>query len=144
MRNTGLVFTLKGDILSLITEYDFNETDSIDAKRINSFLDKMHFDTHAKCKGLRDRSFIENYYNIKAVLASWLKTVFLSGNPIELCKRIKLLIQEKRAGKISDMINREIVAINGKFLEYKGFTSTQNKKIFENFILIKHIIFEIS
>ena len=31
-RDTGVVFTLKGGILSMITDYDYSKTDSPDAK----------------------------------------------------------------------------------------------------------------
>ena len=54
-RDTGVVFTLKGDILPLITDYDFNETHSPDAKQVNNFLDEMHFDIHAKGKSSRKK-----------------------------------------------------------------------------------------
>ena len=47
-RDTGVVFTLNGDILSMITNYDFSKTDSTDAEQIISFLDEMQFDIHAK------------------------------------------------------------------------------------------------
>ena len=33
-RDNGVVFTLKGDILLMITDYDFNKTHSNDAKQI--------------------------------------------------------------------------------------------------------------
>ena len=46
--DTAVVFTLKRDILSMITDYDFNETGSPDAKQIIIFLDEMRFDIHAK------------------------------------------------------------------------------------------------
>ena len=36
-RDTGVVFTLIGDILSMITDYYFNKTDSSDAKHIIRF-----------------------------------------------------------------------------------------------------------
>ena len=42
--DTGVVFTLKGYILSMITDYEFNETNSPDAKQIVIFLDKMHLE----------------------------------------------------------------------------------------------------
>ena len=60
-------------------------------------------------------------------------TIFLSSNPDELCKRLKLLIQEKRAGKNSVIINEEMVVIIDKLLEYKCMTPTQPKKIIKNF-----------
>ena len=61
-RDTGVVFTLKGDVLSMITDYDFNKTHSLDANQIINFLDEMHFDIHAKDKSSRDKNIIKNYY----------------------------------------------------------------------------------
>ena len=54
-RDTGVVFTLKGDIPPLITDYDSNETHSPDAKQVNNFLDEMPFDIHAKGKSSRKK-----------------------------------------------------------------------------------------
>ena len=68
----------------MITEYDFNKTDSPDAKQIINFLDEMHFDIHAKEKSSSDKNNIKNYRNKRAILASRLKTIFLSENPNEM------------------------------------------------------------
>ena len=46
------------------------------------------------------------------------------------------MLQEKRAGKNSDEINQNLVAIIDELLEYKCMTPTQHKKIFRNFHLI--------
>ena len=83
--DSGVVFTLKGDILSMITDYDFIKTDSADAKQLSSFLDEMHFDLNAKGESSRDTNLIENYSNIKVLLASVLKNNFFLENPNELC-----------------------------------------------------------
>ena len=84
-RNTGVVFTLKEGILSRITDYDFNETNSPDAKQIINFMNEMHVDIHATGKSSRDISLKKNYFNKRAILASALKTIFVLENPIELC-----------------------------------------------------------
>ena len=42
-------------------------------------------------------------------MASGISTIFLPENPNELCDRLKLLLQQKKAGKNSDIINEEIV-----------------------------------
>ena len=60
-RNSGVVFTLKGDFFSMITDYDFNKTDSHDAKQFVNFLDEMNFDIHAKGKSSRDKNLLKNY-----------------------------------------------------------------------------------
>ena len=42
-RDTGVVFPLKRDIFSLITDYDFKKTGSLDAKPNINILDEMRF-----------------------------------------------------------------------------------------------------
>ena len=44
----------------MVTDYDFNKTDSSDAKELNNFLDEMHFDTRAKSKSHRDKNLIKS------------------------------------------------------------------------------------
>ena len=62
----------------MISDYDFNETHSPDAKQIIKVLDEMHFDIHAKVTSPRDKDLTKNYFNERAILASGLKTIFLS------------------------------------------------------------------
>ena len=65
-----------------------------------------------------------------AIMASGIsKTIILSSDPIELCDRLKLLLQEKHAGNNSDIINDEIVAIIDKLLEYNCISKKQHKQI---------------
>ena len=59
-RDTGVIFTLKRDILSIFTDFDFRKTDSPEAKQIIKFLDEMHFNTRLTSKNNRDRTLIEN------------------------------------------------------------------------------------
>ena len=63
-----------------------------------------------------DNSFVE-LLKSPSVMASGISTNFLSSDPIELCDRLKLLLQEKRAGNNSNIINGEIVAIIDKLSE---------------------------
>ena len=90
----------------------------------------MNYDT--KSTG---RPSIRHNSNLKrlgspAVLASGVsKTVFLSSDPDELCERLKLLLQEKDAGKNSEIINEEIVVILDKLLEYRCITKKVHKQI---------------
>ena len=55
--------------------------------------------------------------------------IFLSSDPDELCNRLRLLLQEVQAGNNSDLINKEIVAIVDKLLEYKCITKKQHNQI---------------
>ena len=84
-RDIGVVFMLKGDFLSMITDYDFNKTDSPDVKQNFKFLDERHFDIHATGKSSKDKSLLKNYFNRRVTLASGLKTIFFSEKPNELC-----------------------------------------------------------
>ena len=58
-----------------------------------------------------------------------ISAIFLSFYSDELCHRFKLLVQEKFAGNNSDIINKEIVAIVDKLLEYKKMSKKQNKQV---------------
>ena len=58
-RDTGVVYTLKGDTLSLIPDYCFNETDSPDAKKIINCFDEIHFNIHVKSKSSRDKNLLK-------------------------------------------------------------------------------------
>ena len=78
----------------------------------------MNFNTKQKRrKCTRDETFVK-LLNSPAIMASGISsTVFLQSNLKELCDRLTLLLQEKHAGSISDLINKEIIAIVDKSLE---------------------------
>ena len=90
----------------------------------------MNYDTKSVGKpGTRHSSMIR-LLNQPAIMASGIsKTIFLSSNPNELCDRLKLLLQEKHGGNISNLIDEEIVAIVDKLLQYKCISKKQHKKI---------------
>ena len=131
-RDTNKVFELKGDLLKMITNKNFNVdlATLADKKVMYDFAKEMHFDTKAQGnKSIRDRTLIK-LLKSPAIMASGVsKTIFLSSDPDELCNRLKLLIQEKHAGNNSDSINQEIVAIVDKLLEYKCISKKQHKQI---------------
>ena len=56
-------------------------------------------------------------------------TKFLPSDGDELCDRLKFLLQEKQAGNNSDLINKELVALVDKLLEYKCISKKQQKQI---------------
>ena len=60
------------------------------------------------------------------------KTIFLSIDPDELCDRIIFLLQKRRAGNNSDIINEQIVAMVAKLLEYKCISKKQIKQFLIN------------
>ena len=73
-------------------------------------------------KSDRDRSLIK-LLKSKAIMASGISNIrVLSSDPDKLCKRIKILLQEKQAGKDSNIIYEEIIATVDKLLEHKCIT----------------------
>ena len=133
-RDTNKQFELKGDLLEMITNSKFNVNlaSLADKKLMYDFAKEMHFDTKAPGnKSIRDRKLIKllNSPGLMVSASGVSKTIFLSSNPIELCDRLKLLLQEKQAGKNSDIINDEIIAIVDKLIEYKCISKKQHKQI---------------
>ena len=60
-KNSGEVFTLKGDVLKLITIYKLNTADSRDAELNIDFLDEISFDSRTPGKSVRDRNLLKNF-----------------------------------------------------------------------------------
>ena len=131
-RDTNKQFELKGDLLKIITNknYNVNHASLSDKKLMYDFAKEMHFnERRVGNKSTRDRTLIK-LLNSPAIMASGItKTIFLSSDPNKLCERLKILLQEKQAGNNSDIINDEIVAIIDKLLEYKCITKKQHKQI---------------
>ena len=141
-RDTGKEFELKGDLLKMITDKNYNvDLASLsDKKLMYDFAKEMHFDMKAQGnKSTRDRTLIKLLKSPGLVVSASgvSKTIFLSADPDELCERLKLLLQEKHAGNNSDTINDEIVAIVDKLLEYKCITKKQHKQILIKCYLIQ-------
>ena len=110
--------------------YNIDLASLSDKKLMYDFAKEMHFDErHVGNKSTRDRTLIKllNSPTIKASGVS--KTIFPSCDPIELCDRLKLLLQEKHGGNNSNLIDEEIVAIIDKLLEYKCLSKKQHKQI---------------
>ena len=133
-RDTGKEFELKGDLLKMITNknYNINHASLSDKKLMYVFAKEMHFDERALGnKSTRDRTLIKllNSPGLMVSASGIPKTIFLSSDPNELCDRIKLLLQEKHAGNNSDIINQEIVAIVDKLLEYDCISKKEHKQI---------------
>ena len=133
-RDTDKEFELKGDVLKMITNKNFNVdlASLADKKLMYDFAKEMHFDTKAQGnKSTRDKTLIKLLKSpgLMVSASGVSKTIFLSSDPDELCNRLKLLLQEKHAGNNSDIINDEIVAIIDKLLEYKCITKKQHKQI---------------
>ena len=131
-RDSGKVFELKGELLKMITNKNYNvDLASLSNKKLMfDFAKEMNFDkSRVGNKSTRDRTLI-TLLNSPAIMALGVSnTIFLSSDPDELCDRLKLLLQEKHAGNNSDIINDEIVAIIDKLLEYKCMSKKQHKQI---------------
>ena len=131
-RDSNKSIKLEGDLSETITNYDFNvdHSNQQDRKSIFEFAKEMNFNIKEKGnKSDRDNSIIR-LLKSPAIMASGVsKTIFLSSDANELCDRLKLLLLEKHAGNISDIINDEIVAIVEKLLEYKCISKNQHKQI---------------
>ena len=131
-RDTRKEFELKGNLLKMITNKNYNvdHASLSDKKLMYNFAKEMHFDTKAVGnKSTRDRTLIKLLKSPAFMASGVSKTIFLSSDPNELCDRLKLLLQEKHAGNNSEIINDEIVAIIYKLLEYKCISKKQHKQI---------------
>ena len=114
LRDTNREFNLEGDILKMITNENYiaDLASLSDKKLIYDFATKMHFDKKASGnKNTRDRTLIKLLKSpgLMSSVSGISNTIFLSSNLDELCNRLKLLIQEKQAGKKSAIIIEEMV-----------------------------------
>ena len=89
-RDTNKQFELKGDLLKMITNknYNVNHASLSDKKLMYDFAKEMHFDERrVGNKSTRDWTLIK-LLNSPRIMASGLsKTIFLSSDPDELCDR---------------------------------------------------------
>ena len=115
-RDTGKEVELNGDFLKMITNKNYNvDLASLSDKKLKyDFAKEMNFYINDQGrKSTRDSTFIKLLKSPGLLVSASgvSKTLFLSSDPDELCRRLKLLLQEKHAGNISDIINDKIVAI---------------------------------
>ena len=133
-RDTNKQIDLKGDVFEMITNKNYNVdlANLSDKKILYHFAKELNLDlkTIGK-KSTRDRTFIKLLKppGLMVSASGVSKTIFLSSDSKELCDRLKLLLQEKQAGNISNIINQEISAIVDKLLEYKCISKKQHKQI---------------
>ena len=132
--DTNKVFELKGDLLKLITNKNYNVdlASLADNKLMYNFAKEMQFNVRGKGReSTRDRTLI-NLLKSPGLIVSASdvsKTIVLSSHPTEICDRLTLLLQEKPAGKNSDMITDEIVAIVDNLLQYKCMSKKEHEQI---------------
>ena len=92
----------------------------------------MNFDSKAQGnKSFRDRTLMKLLKSPGLMVSSSgvSKTTFSSSDPDEICNRSTLLLQEKHAENLSNIINGEILAMVDKLLEYKCKTQKEHKQI---------------
>ena len=95
-RDTGKEFELKGDLLKMITNknYNVNLASLADKELMYDFAKEMHFDLKAQGnKSTRYRTLIKLLKSPGSMVSASgvSKTIFLSSDPNELCDRLKLL-----------------------------------------------------
>ena len=123
-------FKLDGDLLKTMTINIFNvgRSNPQDRKKIFEIAKKMKGDNKKiGRKRPRNRSIVE-FFQSPAIMASRISIIFLSENPNEICDSVKLLLQEKQAGKNADSINDELVAIVDKLLDCTYLSKKQHKQ----------------
>ena len=115
-------FRLEGDLLKLITNYEFNADHSSPQgkKLIYEFAKEMNYNTKSTGRPITRHTSTIKILESPAFMASGIsRTIILSFDPNELCDRLRLLLQEKHAGNNSNLIDEETVGIIDKLLEYK-------------------------
>ena len=130
-RDSNKSFKLDGDLLELITNFDFNVGHSSPRgqKLIYEFEKEMNFNIKQKGrKSDRDKSMMK-LLKSPAIMAFGIpNSIILSSDLDELCNGLKLLLQGKQAGNNTDLINKEIIAIVDKLLEYKCISENNRNK----------------
>ena len=145
-RDTGKELELKGDLLKMITNKNYNVDLAIlsDEKLLYEFAKEMYFDVNAPGnESIRDgtlRKLLKSPGLI--VSASGISnTMFLPCDLDELCDRLKLLLQGKQAGNNTDIINEEIIAIIDKLSKYRCISTKQLKQILIQCNLLHQLVY---
>ena len=133
-RDTGKEFEIKGDLLQMITNQNYNvDLASLsDNKLMYEFAKEMNNDLKAQGnKSTRGRTPIKVHKSPGLMVsASGVSiTIFSSSDPNELPDRLKLLLEEKQAVKNSDTINHDIIPIVDNLLEYESISKKQHKQL---------------
>ena len=103
-----------------------------DIKLLYDFAQDMHFDVKGPGnKSIRDRTLrkLLKSPGLMVSASGVSKTRILPTDPNELSERFKLMLQDKKVGNNSNIINEEIIAILEKILEYKFISKKQHKQL---------------
>ena len=116
-RDTDKVFEIKGDLLKMITNknYNVNLASLQDRKLMNDFAKEMNFDSKAQGRKSTRDSTPMRLLKSPTIMASAITTKISSDD--EFCDELKVLLQEIQAGNNCDIINEQIIVIVDKLLE---------------------------
>ena len=98
-RDSNKFFNLDGDLLKIMTNYNFNvgHSNAQDQIMIYEFGKQMKVNIkQVGGKSPRDESFIK-LPNSPAVMASGTSTIFSSSDPDDLCNGLIMLLQGKKS-----------------------------------------------
>ena len=112
-------FVLHGDLLKTMTNCKFNVDFSNPRDRKGKYEFGKQLNVNMKQIGRnsnRDLS-LAKLFKLPAVMTSGISTIFLPSDLKGICDRLNLLLQEKRAGNNSDIIDDGIIAIADKSIE---------------------------
>ena len=134
LRYTNKQFELKKDLLKLRTNknYNVNLASLSDEKLTYDFAKELHFEVRAQGnKYTWDRLLIKLFKSPCLMVSDSVvsKTIFLPSDSDELYDKLKLLPVEEHAGKNSNLIDQENVAIVDKLLEYNCISKKQHKQL---------------
>ena len=113
-------FEIQGHLLKVMTykNYIVDLANISDKKLLYHFAKEMYFNIRALGNKSNRLESPIRLLKSPANMASGICTKILPENPIELYDRMKLL-EEKKSGNNSYIMNEEIVAVADKLLEYK-------------------------
>ena len=130
-RDTGKVFELRGDLLKMITNRNYNvDLASLAYKKLMcDFAKEIHSDVGGiGNKPTRDRTLIKILKSPAIIASGFSNIIFLSSDSEEFCTEFKFLLQEKHAVNDSDLINKESFATLDKLLGNKCLCKKQKTK----------------
>ena len=131
-RETSKTFELKEDLFKKTTFKNFNVdlAGLLDKKPMYDFSEELNFDVKSMGnKSTGDRTLIK-FFKLPGLLVSTSgnsNLIFLSSDPKELCDKLKILIQEGKAGNKSDVIIQENFAKVDKSIENKCICKEQRQ-----------------
>ena len=116
IRDTDKKFELHEDLFKTIINKNCNiyQVNLADKTIMYEFAKEMYFVQRALGNKTTKEKALTRSLKSPVIMASGISMIFLPPDPDELCGRIKLLLQEKKAGKNSSIIDEEVIAIADK------------------------------